>query len=154
MAEANPGQSIKSAPIPRPRIGGTVRKHNDGKGDVLVRNIETGAEAFLSRANARDLCEHAGGWKVVSDGVQRNGEQLDIEREPAGAAGAGGEDTGPGGEGGEGGEGGAGSGGAPDPALEELNALRATLTDLGGEVDQRWGKKRLNEEIAKKKPAA
>lgn len=40
-----------------------------------------------------------------------------------------------------------------DQALDAMNALRAEASELGVNVDQRWGKKRLATEIAKAKAA-
>lgn len=41
-----------------------------------------------------------------------------------------------------------GTGAAPNPALDALNDLRKRAEALGVTVDNRWGTRRLNEEIA------
>jgi hypothetical protein len=138
---------IKNPSIPRAVIGGATRPRNGGDGDIVVRNLKTGDEVRLNRANARDLVENVGGWKIVSHGSQR---PLGVVAKPAPDEGEG--------EGEDNGEGATGSDNEPaaldDPAIAELNKFRAQAAELGIAVDQRWGKRRLAEEIAKKTGAA
>lgn len=135
---------VKSAPLPRARIGGAPRAPNGGEGQVLVRNVETGEEARLNRANARDLVDNVGGWKIVSHGGERplNTTQAPVaETEPTGNAAG---ETEPVKE----------PNAVTDEALAELTKFREQAAELGIAVDQRWGKRRLAEEIAKKTGAA
>jgi hypothetical protein len=106
-----------------------------------------GKEQVVERHVANDLTRHCG-WKWGS---------VDVKDKPAAVDAAPDAPVAPG-------EGGASSSGSSDeeplpastpepyvdPAMKELEELRAEAAAVGVEVDQRWGKKRLREEIEKR----
>lgn len=138
---------LRANPPPTARINGAPRKIDVIEKPVTIRNKETGEQVQLSVANARDLVHNVGGWEYVKVRSIHDGEPKVVaadvppsstDTDPDKDTDEDDDDTAP----------------NVSPEVAELNALRAKAAELGVDVDNRWGKKKLNEEIAKATPAA